>query len=99
MKKIWTLIIKTSLPNTAENVTELNTKVQAFECFEDAKNKLREKLKEYAFTKNAMFDGEGGLIQLKNYIDNNVNDDEDYEETDDRIDTFASLHLDGATIG
>jgi hypothetical protein len=27
------------------------------------------------------------------------NNKKNYEETDDRIDTFASLHLDGATIG
>ena len=99
MKNIWALIIKTSLPNTAEDVTELNTKVQAFESFEDAKNKLREKLKEYAFTKNAMFDGKGGLILLKNYIDNNVNDDEDYEETDDILTLTKIKYLEEALKG
>ena len=48
MKKIWTLIIKTSLPNTSEDVTELVATVDAFSDFETAKRALREKLKDFA---------------------------------------------------
>ena len=64
MKKIWTLIIKTSLPNTAEDVTELVTTVDAFSAFELAKASLREKLKNFAFNKNSMFEGQGRIIEL-----------------------------------
>lgn len=64
MKKIWTVIIKTSLPNTAEDVTELVTSVDAFSDFEAAKAALREKFKDFAFNKNSMFDGKGGIIVI-----------------------------------
>jgi hypothetical protein len=77
MKKIWTLIIKTSLPNTAEDVTELVTTVDAFSDFETAKISLREKLKDFAFNKNSMFDGQGGIIELEDYcwkLDNEYDD-------------------------
>ena len=79
MKKIWTLIIKTSLPNTAEDVTELVTTVDAFSAFELAKASLREKLKNFAFNKNSMFDGQGRIIELENYcwkLDDEWDDDD-----------------------
>lgn len=67
MEKIWTLIIKTSLPNVAKNATDIKTIVQAFESFEDAKKVLRAKLKEYAFTENSMFDGAGHITKMLEY--------------------------------
>ena len=79
MKEIWTLIIKTSLPNTAEDVTELVTTVDAFSDFEVAKASLREKLKTFAFNKNSMFDGQGGIIELEKYcwkLDDEWDDDD-----------------------
>ena len=79
MKEIWSLIIKTSLPNTAEDVTELVTTVDAFSDFESAKVALRDKLKDFAFNKNSMFDGKGGIIELEDYcwkLDNEYDDDE-----------------------
>ena len=39
MKKIWTLIVKTSLPKTTDEdgITGLSTEVRTFEAFEKAK--------------------------------------------------------------
>ena len=82
MKKIWTLIIKTSLPNTAEDVTELVTTVDAFSDFETAKISLREKLKDFAFNKNSMFDGKGNLTYLNSYINGCMDEDDENEDED-----------------
>ena len=82
MKKIWTLIIKTSLPNTAEDVTELVTTVDAFSDFETAKISLREKLKDFAFNKNSMFDGKGNLTYMNSYINGCMDEDDEYEDED-----------------
>ena len=82
MKKIWSLIIKTSLPNTAEDVTELVTTVDAFSDFETAKISLREKLKDFAFNKNSMFDGKGNLTYLNSYINGCMDEDDEYEDED-----------------
>ena len=82
MKEIWTLIIKTSLPNTAEDVTELVTTVDAFSDFETAKISLREKLKDFAFNKNSMFDGKGNLTYLNSYINGCMDEDDEYEDED-----------------
>ena len=90
MKEIWTLIIKTSLPNTAENVTELDTKVHTFESFENAKNVLRDKLKEYAFSKNSMFDGNGYISKFNEY-QNDLEDDEE-EDVDKYLLTSSKIN-------
>lgn len=82
MKKIWSLIIKTSLPNTAEDVTELVTTVDAFSDFETAKISLREKLKDFAFNKNSMFDGKGNLTYLNSYINGCMDEDDENEDED-----------------
>lgn len=78
-KEIWTLIIKTSLPETAESTVELALEVKAFGNFEDAKKALREKLKELAFTENAMFDSKGKLVFLDRYAED-LNDEYDDDE-------------------
>ena len=83
MKKIWTLIIKTSLPNTAEDVTELVTTVDAFSDFESAKVALRDKLKDFAFNKNSMFDGKGKLTYLNSYINACIDEEEDEDVVED----------------
>ena len=82
MKKIWSLIIKTSLPNTAEDVTELVTTVDAFSDFETAKISLREKLKDFAFNKNSMFDGKGNLTYMNSYINGCMDEDDECEDED-----------------
>lgn len=67
-KIIWTLIIKTSLPNVTKSKDDLKLNVFCFDDFEEAKKALREKLKEFAYSKNSMFDGNGNIIMLDDYI-------------------------------
>lgn len=84
MKEIWTLIIKTSLPHSPEAVegyAQFESSIRAFKNFEDAKKELREKLKEFAFNKNYMFDGEGKLIYLNDYVNDYPDDNEEKDET------------------
>ncbi len=72
MKEIWTLIIK----------TQSTPAVRAFYSFSEAKDTLRQTLKKLAFKNNSMFDGEGKITNLKQYIDKTV----DFEhENDDGI--------------
>ncbi|MCH5170984.1 MAG: hypothetical protein J1F24_06840 [Oscillospiraceae bacterium] len=86
MKNIWVLSIKTSLPDTCYAYDNLKTCFFAFESFEKARDALRQELKKLAFTENAMFDGNGGLIQLEKYytfddIDGIEIDDDDWIST------------------
>ena len=79
MKEIWTLIIK----------TQLTPAVRAFYSFSEAKDALREALKKLTFKKNEMFDGEGKITRLKQYIDKTV----DFKrESDDGILTKEVLN-------
>ena len=77
-KEIWALVIKTSLPETAESTLDLPLEVKVFENFEEAKQSLRKKLKEYAFAENSIFDGNGGLNYFCTYQDEEDLDDEEF---------------------
>lgn len=79
MKSLWVLSVKTSLPNVCESVRDMKTEFYAFESFDAAKKSLKKKLKELAFSKNAMFDGEGNMIYLKEYLDDAWEPDEGEE--------------------
>lgn len=68
MKKLWVLSIRTSLPNECLTRADLKTTFSAFETFEDAKKAMREAIKGFAFSENTMFDGNGKIIALENYI-------------------------------
>ena len=82
MNECWVLTIKTSLPNTCKHHGELQTKCLAFDSFQKAKAALRERLHGLAFSRNAMFDGEGKMIHLDKYIQNSKHEDttEEYGE-------------------
>ncbi len=69
MDSIWVLSVKTSLPYVCEKVEDMKTEFFAFGSFEDAKQALKNKLKEFAFSENSMFDGNGNMIYLKHYLD------------------------------
>ena len=79
MKKLWVLSIRTSLPDECLTKADLITTFAAFETFEDAKKAMRKAIKNLAFTKNAMFDGNGKIIALENYIA----DLDDYDDEED----------------
>lgn len=76
MKKLWVLSIRTSLPEECFTKAHLKT---TFSAFEDAKKAMQDAIKGFAFSKNAMFDGNGKIIALEKYI--NKMGDYDYEET------------------
>lgn len=83
-KEVWALTIRTSLPDVARSEDDLKTTNLFFQSFEKAKEALREKLKEFAFSQNEMFDGEGGLVWLDCYgADNLENSDEEYDSDDE----------------
>lgn len=85
MKSVWTLTVKTSLPDVCESDDDLKVTRKSFETFQSAKCALYEILDELAFTDNAMFDGKGFLKNLFLYIE----EVEEYERT------YAHLDEDG----
>lgn len=62
MKSKFELLIKTSLPYVCKSEEDLEEEVYTFDTFDSAKQALRRKLKEYAFSENSMFDGKGNMI-------------------------------------
>lgn len=74
MKEIWAMTVKTSLPETCENSMGLKTDCEAFCSFEAARDALRKRVREFAFSKNSMFDGEGNIIYLKKYAESYENE-------------------------
>lgn len=84
MKEIWVLNVKTSLPNACCEPSQLKTCVFAYESFEKARDAMRKLIKEYAFSKNSMFDGEGNIIYLKKYLDDMY--DEEYIDDGETLD-------------
>lgn len=73
MSEIWVLSIKTSLPKTCRRNDQMKTVISAFDSFEKGRDAMREKIKEYAFSKNTMFDGAGRVIILNKYIKDGLN--------------------------
>jgi hypothetical protein len=87
MNEIWVLIIKTSLPNVAVISKDMKTSIVGFDSFEKARNAFREKIKEFAFSDNSMFDGKGQIKNFSEYVDGMT--DEIDDEYDDEIDDEA----------
>jgi hypothetical protein len=80
MKEVWVLSVKTSLPEACENSNDLETNYIVFESFEKGRDEFRKIIKEYAFSENAMFDGEGAIIHFKEYADDFLEDENDYTD-------------------
>ena len=79
MKKIWVLLVRTSLPDKCYTPTDLVTTFSAFESFIDARNAMRETIKSFAFSENDMFDGCGRIINLDKHMDGMRDFDQPYE--------------------
>ena len=75
MKDVWVLSIRTSLPETSERIWDHEPEIFALENFEKARAAFRAKIKELAFSENAIFDGAGKLTEFDDYADSL--DDED----------------------
>ena len=69
MKEIWVLSVRTSLPEECYSKAELKTTFSAFETFSEARKAMRDTVKGFAFSKNSMFDGEGRITALNEYMD------------------------------
>lgn len=67
MKDLWVLSIRTSLPETCNRHSDLKSSFAVFDSFEKACSALHKELHKLAFSHNAMFDGEGRLVNLKKY--------------------------------
>ena len=81
MKNTWIVSIRTSLPNVCYKMGDLDAEFYAFESFEEAREAARGILRGFAFSKNTMFDGEGHLIQLSDYIEScAISDDEEWDD-------------------
>ena len=74
MKEIWVLTVRTSLPETCERIIDMPCICTDFENFEKAKGSMRKMMNNFAFMKSAIFDGEGRITELNNYI-NDMDDD------------------------
>lgn len=72
MKEIWTLIIKTSLPETCKDAGDIKTTVTSYEKFEAAKAAMQKELRQLAFSKNTMFDGKGHISYFEKYIEDKL---------------------------
>ena len=85
MNEIWTLVIKTSLPKVCESSKDFKTIIENYYNFESAKNAMRLKIKEYAFSKNAMFNGNGIIKHFDKYIKDMYDPDSEDEEAPDNL--------------
>lgn len=83
MKEIWTLSIKTSLPNLCKTPADLKLSIYVYESFERAKRAFYEKMKEIAFKENCLFDGNGKIKELNYYTQ--VSYESEDEEEDESI--------------
>ena len=83
MKEIWTLTVRTSLPDVCYDNTELKVETTCYGTFEKARDAFRARLKGFAFSENSMFDGHGKITLFDEYIKDNEDDaDEDEEDLD-----------------
>ena len=91
MKKTWVLSIKTTLPDVCYRISDCATKIYTFDNFKEARDATRNILKRYAFSKNSMFDGNGRLIYLLNYIETCMDPSDKGEEWMDGVITPERL--------
>lgn len=83
MKELWVLSVKTSLPDECYSKDELKLTMTAFETFEKAKKAMRDTIKDFAFSKNTMFEADGRITALDKYIGYMYEDGEEEEYCED----------------
>lgn len=67
MKEVWVLSVRTSLPKVCYSFRDMNLDVRCFDSFPKARGAFRDVVKGFAFTKNAMFCGDGRITYLAKY--------------------------------
>lgn len=65
----WVLSVRTSLPGICRSKDDLKTVFYVYDSFEEARDALHEKAKQFAFSENAMFDGDGHIKKLCDYVE------------------------------
>ena len=93
----WVLSIKTSLPNVCRSPEDLKTSIWVYDSFEEGKEALLNKLREFAFSENEMFDGDGHIINLTDYRLEKEGFEEEYDDIEieeDKSDADALLDPD-----
>lgn len=85
----WKLTVKTSLPGACSGRRKLKTKVFTFDSFDSARTALRSQLREFAFSENAMFDGDGHIIGLARCLNNTIL----YDDPDWRVEGWLGSKL------
>ena len=93
MKELWVLSVRTSLPDECDTKADLKTTVSAFETFEKAKKAMRDTAKEFAFSKNTMFEADGRITALDKYIGYMYEDIEDEECCEDFLTSGILLKI------
>ena len=78
----WIFMLKTSLPYPCFNHANLPTEYYVFSDFSEARAALRHRLQTLAFSRNALFDGQGQMPRFAAYIHTHGQEDvtEPYEE-------------------
>ena len=74
---MWTLTIKTSLPNLCYSKNDLKVTRENFNDFSEAVLKTRDLIKQLAFSSNTMFDNNGYIVEMDEYIAFREENDED----------------------
>ena len=92
MQDLWILSIKTSLPDTCSGCIDWKTTFTGYDGFEAAKKGLRNKLHDLVFSENKMFDENGKLKELEEYVSRCI-DDEDDSEAPDYDDEWISVAM------
>ena len=65
----WVLSVRTSLPDVCNSPEDLKTSFWVFDNFEAGKTAFLQKLKEFAFSENEMFDRDGRIVMLSDHRD------------------------------
>ncbi len=101
MKTVWILNVRTSLPGVYESGRSYKLIREAYENFDTAKKRVREIIKEFAFTDNAMFDGKGYLKYFTRYIEDSEDIMKDILKDEDFDREFEENNFDSnnLTIG
>lgn len=76
----WRLTVNTSLPKVCYGKQDLRKEIFTFGDFETARREMRSKLHDFAFSRNAMFDGYGNIIHMEKYMDRIKREDGALEE-------------------
>jgi len=68
VRNVWTVSLRTTLPETGYSEEDMKKTVKVFDSFEKAREEFRKTIRDFAFSDNSMFDGNGRVKLLDDYI-------------------------------